>query len=148
NGVKLIFYPVAMSQEVTWATYSSPNERIFAPSQLISPSSGGRSPHRIRSKLVLPLPFGPVIWTNVPGDTDRSSPLKSLRSPRTQPSLLTSNICACPPVEHCNYCRLPITNSLVLGFWLYRAAHSQPFLPAALQNSHAREATGLKNLRR
>lgn len=51
----------------------------------------------MRSKLVLPLPFGPVSWTKVPGESERSRPLNSRRSPRTQPSLLTSNIFDFPP---------------------------------------------------
>src|SRR5215216_1618858 len=71
---------------------------MFAPCHLICPSAGARSPHSIRSKLVLPLPFGPVSWTKVPGDTAKSSPLKSLRSPRTHPSLLSSSIVDRPPL--------------------------------------------------
>ena len=72
--------------------YSSPSERMFAPFQRIWPSAGASRPQRIRSKLVFPLPFGPVNLTNVPAETEKSRPLKSLRSPRTQPSCLTSSI--------------------------------------------------------
>src|SRR5687768_18174083 len=70
---------------------------MFAPFHLTWPSAGASSPHNIRSKLVFPLPFGPVNWTNVPGDTAKSSSLKSLRSPRTHPSLLSSSIVGHPP---------------------------------------------------
>src|SRR6185503_14800350 len=112
---------------------------MFAPFHLISPSAGARSPHKIRSKLVLPLPFGPVSWMYVPGDTDRSSPLKSLRSPRTQPSLLTSRILVVLR-RHCT------GNRLGLHARFDGTVHFQPFLPAALEHAHAFEAAGLKDL--
>src|ERR1051325_9068221 len=114
---------------------------MFAPFHLTSPSAGARSPHKIRSKLVLPLPFGPVSWMYVPGNTARSSPLKSLRSPRTQPSLLTSKM----SIVLRPHCTDP--------FWLCLRARLdgtvcfQPFLPAALQHAYAFEAAGLENLR-
>src|SRR5690348_4246153 len=122
-------------------------ERIFAPFHLISPSAGGRSPHKIRSKLVLPLPFGPVSWMYVPGNTERSSPLKSLRSPRTQPSLLTSSMslvlrrdCSIQPL-------LTRIDGAALSFGARfdGTVCFQPFLPAALQHAHAFEAARLEN---
>ena len=80
----------------------------------------------MRNKLVLPLPFGPVSWTKVPGDTAKSSPLKSLRSPRTHPSLLTSKILVTLRC-HCDIanCRLPIADlsktnwQLAIGNWQF-----------------------------
>ena len=147
NRAQLVFYSVTMTRgKSRAATYSSPSERIFAPSQLIWPSAGGRSPHRIRSKLVLPLPFGPVSWTNVPGDTAESSPLKSLRSPRTHPSLLTSNMFVVPPGRDCNgLSRIAFSASLRSRF--DGTVRSQPFLPTTLQHFHAFESAGLQNLR-
>src|SRR5690242_4788936 len=65
---------------------------MFAPCQLTLPSAGSSNPHRMRSKLVLPLPFGPVSCTKVPDGNEKSRPLKSLRSPRTHASLLTSSM--------------------------------------------------------
>src|SRR4029453_751368 len=68
---------------------------MFALCHRTSPSAGARSPQSILSKLVLPLPFGPVSWTNVPGVSEKLRPLNNLRSPRTQPSWITSRIVAC-----------------------------------------------------
>ena len=70
-----------------------------SPRQRTSPSTGVSRPQRIRKRLVLPLPFGPVRLTNVPGENENDRSLKILRSPRTHPSLLTSSIASHPPIE-------------------------------------------------
>jgi hypothetical protein len=60
----------------------------------------------MRRRLVLPLPLGPVSCRNVPGESEKSRPLKTLRSPLIQPSWLTSKMVRLPPVtfgvrRHC-----------------------------------------------
>ena len=99
----------------------------------------------MRNRLVLPLPFGPVSWTNVPGDTDRSSPLKSLRSPRTQPSLLTSNILFVLRRDCSTQARITRIADGLLPFsaGLNRTLCAQPLIPSTLQNAHALEAARL-----
>ena len=110
----------------------------------------------MRNKLVLPLPFGPVSWTKVPGDTAKSSPLKSLRSPRTHPSLLSSNIAGHPPASlYLSFAGKAFSQkkaqksqkSSASWFLIDRAVHFQPSLPPALQHSHAFEAARLQDLR-
>src|SRR6185369_5461441 len=124
---------------------------MFAPCHLTSPSAGASSPHKIRSKLVLPLPFGPVSWTSVPGDTAKSSSLKSLRSPRTHPSLLSSSIVGCPPeplyAEPQKGTKGHARADLSFRFWLHGAVRFLPLIPPSLYNSDARETAGLENLR-
>src|SRR6266545_3779013 len=77
--------------------YSSASERISAPCHRISPLSGIINPHRMRIRLVFPLPFGPVSCRNVPGAREKLMSLKRRRSPRTHRRLETSKIVVCSP---------------------------------------------------
>src|SRR5678816_2675784 len=63
-----------------------------SPCHLTSPVSGVSNPQRIRKRLVLPLPFGPVSCRNDPGAREKLMSLKSRRSPRTHRSFSTSKI--------------------------------------------------------
>src|SRR5690349_16423089 len=112
---------------------------MFAPCQLTLPSAGSSSPHRTRNKLVLPLPLGPVSCTKVPGDNEKSRPLKSLRSPRTHPSLLTSSMGGSSSAPYCK---------LIFGAGLHGPICSNPLIPAALQDAHICEAALTQDLRR
>jgi len=92
--------------------YSSPSEEIFAPCHWTRPSAGLINPQRILSRLVLPLPFAPVICSHCAGAKEKLTSLKILRSPRTQPRFLTSRMVACPPIHS--------VASIVLKFWAKR----------------------------
>src|ERR1051326_2141139 len=110
---------------------------MFTPCQLTLPSAGSSSPHRMRNKLVLPLPLGPVSCTKVPDDKEKSRPLKSLRSPRTHASLLTSSMGGSSSAPYCK----------LFGARLHGALCFHPLIPAALQDAHVREAALAQNLR-
>ena len=72
--------------------YSSFSARIALPRQRISPCVGWSSPHSMRSRLVLPVPFGPATRSSVPGSPRRPSPLNSTRSPRVHSRSRASSI--------------------------------------------------------
>src|SRR5581483_444701 len=70
----------------------SASERMFSPSQSTSPAAGVARPQRIRSRLVLPLPFGPRSSISSPRSTVKLRSLKRRRVPRTQDRLIASSI--------------------------------------------------------
>ena len=65
---------------------------MFAPCQRTSPSVAASKPQIILKRLVLPLPFGPVSWTTLPGESEKLRPLKRSRSPLTDRKFATSRI--------------------------------------------------------
>src|SRR5882672_10534368 len=116
--------------------YSSPSERMFAPRQRISPFAGGASPHRIRSRLVLPLPFAPVSCKKPPGLNEKLRPLKSRRSPRIHSRLMVSSTSA-PGFEICRH-RRHLTWQVAIIADDSAACHgrlSTPFAPGDAEDS-------------
>jgi len=54
------------------------------PRQCTAPAAGGVRPHRMRSRLLLPLPLAPATHRASPGATARSMLENRVRPPRTQ----------------------------------------------------------------
>jgi hypothetical protein len=65
---------------------------VEAPRQLVRPASGGERPTRVRSNVVLPLPFCPFTCSHSPASSANASPSKRRRSPREQASSLALSI--------------------------------------------------------
>src|SRR5258708_40336842 len=61
------------------------------PFQRTSPWVGASSPHRIRSRLVLPLPFCPAMRSSSPAPSLNDRPAKSFRPPRSHSSSVASS---------------------------------------------------------
>ena len=62
------------------------------PFQARDPAAGGSRPQTILSRLVLPLPLGPLTWSRPPLESSKASPANSRRSPRTQSSPVARNV--------------------------------------------------------
>src|SRR5687767_7975852 len=72
--------------------YSSASRRIGWPRQRTSPRVGASNPHRMRSRLVLPLPLAPVMRKASPVFKTKLNESKSLRPPRTHSRSAASSI--------------------------------------------------------
>src|SRR5436190_23609737 len=62
-----------------------------APFQRTSPRVGASSPHRIRNRLVLPLPFCPAMRSSSPAPSLKERPANSFRPPRSHSSSVASS---------------------------------------------------------
>src|ERR1700687_4906503 len=63
-----------------------------APQNVIRPRTGFTSPEMVLSKVVLPAPFGPISATISPGNTRRSTSVRTLTSPKRTSRLQTSSM--------------------------------------------------------
>src|SRR5678815_4589928 len=65
---------------------------MLRPCPRTSPAAGSSKPHRMRSRLVLPVPLGPATRSSDPAATANSSPANRARSPRSQLRLTASSM--------------------------------------------------------
>jgi hypothetical protein len=71
------------------ATFSGTNAQT--PWRRTRPARGAASPASTRSRLVLPLPFGPARWIASPACSSRSTPVSTVRRPRRTDRALASS---------------------------------------------------------